>query len=121
MMKRTLSALSLLLFSFSLAAQEPMKERSGINSYFVKINHTKENCSKALTEMSSKPGLLNRFQYGCESNVHSCYAFVSAKNDSMLQSMFPELKLSKIEFVKVNRLKPADPGKKDPAEKEKEK
>ena len=59
--------------------------------YLVEAPHTPEQCLTALDQVvTTKPELLNEFQWGCMGGVHNGWAVLEADSESAARNLLPD-------------------------------
>ena len=75
--------------------------------YLVESSHTKEQCLRALDELLAKgPDLLNRFDFGCGSGVHTGWAVLEGRSESEVRDLLPTTIRDQAHIVEVGKFTP---------------
>lgn len=76
--------------------------------YIIETPHSAEKCNIALYEILAKePGLLEKFDWGCNAGVHIGWAVVEAESVEEVKSRLPSMLQSDARIVKLNKFTPA--------------
>jgi hypothetical protein len=78
-----------------------------MTKFIIESSHNKEDCLKALDEMSAKDrDLLSKTECGCNEGNHTCWASVEGKSASEVKDRMPSSLRSKSEVYKVDTFTP---------------
>lgn len=79
----------------------------GKQQYLIMMPHTKEQCLKALDDMSaSAKELLAKTQWGCMAGEHTGYVIVEATSEQLAREMVPMAERSKAKVIPLNMFTP---------------
>jgi hypothetical protein len=91
----------------SLSAQNA-KPVEKMNTYFVQVSHTPDQCLNTLGEMKDKgDSYLAKFNFGCMSGDHTAYAFLDGKSEEDIRQMLPKDQQTNAKIMKVDKFKVA--------------
>lgn len=87
----------------SLSAQTA-KSTEKMNTYFVQVPHTSEQCMNTLTEMKDKgDAYLAKFNFGCMSGDHTAYALLDGNSEQDIRQMLPKDLQATAKIEKVDK------------------
>jgi hypothetical protein len=75
--------------------------------YMIEAPHSAEKCNIALYEILKKdPNLPEKFDWGCNSGVHTGWIIVDAENESEARKKLPTMLQSDARVVELNKFTP---------------
>jgi hypothetical protein len=75
--------------------------------FLIESSHTKAECLQALDDILAKgPDVLNKFEFGCNSGVHTAWGTVEGRNESEVRNMLPASIRDKARLVEISRFTP---------------
>lgn len=78
-----------------------------MSQYLIESEHTKEECIRALDEITeSDPQLLEKFEFGCMAGDHTGWATVEAGSEEEARKKVPDFLQSKTRVVEVSKFTP---------------
>ncbi|MBN2364847.1 MAG: hypothetical protein JXL67_01675 [Calditrichaeota bacterium] len=81
----------------------------GESKYMVVLSHTPQECLTQLDRINAKGAdVLNKFDWGCKSGVHTGYALIKSQNESEVINMLPSDEKKQAEIVKVDKFTPEE-------------
>jgi hypothetical protein len=78
-----------------------------MGKYMIEAPHSAEKCNIALYEILSKdPNLPEKFDWGCNSGVHTGWIIVEAESESEARNRLPTTLQSDARVVELNKFTP---------------
>jgi hypothetical protein len=75
-----------------------------MSRYIVELPHTQEECLRNLDELSAKGNeTLSKFDFGCNSGIHTGFAAVEATTDTDARKIVPSFLRDRARVVKVEK------------------
>jgi hypothetical protein len=78
-----------------------------MSRFLIESKHTKEECLKALDELSAKgPDILGKYDFACGAGEHTGWATVDAPSEKEARGLVPEFLQGKTKVVEVSKFTP---------------
>jgi hypothetical protein len=107
--RRLLAASALLAIALGVAVSvvAAADTVSGKQRFLIMMPHTKEQCLKALDDMSaSATALLAKTEWGCMAGDHTGYAIVDAPSEQAAREMVPPAERASSKIISLNKFTP---------------
>ncbi|MHB8780865.1 MAG: hypothetical protein ACYC55_05730 [Candidatus Geothermincolia bacterium] len=77
-------------------------------TYLIESPHTVEQCARTMQEVGTKPELLEKMEFGCNSGVHDAWGFIEAGSENEARSMLPDELREGARVIEVRKLSPEE-------------
>ena len=82
-----------------------MGNQEGMNTYFMEVPHSEEDCAKAIQLLHIR-GYVEKLHWGCKAGNHTAVIIMEADNKERVLNMLPPLMRDQARVIQLNEYSP---------------